>query len=47
MCRQDMGRKIMNQFEDYVARDNIELMRAHLEASSYVSGSFADKDAER
>ena len=36
----------MEQFEDYVARDNIELMRAHLESSSYVSGSFVEEQKD-
>ena len=37
-----MAKRIMKNFGDDVARDNIELMRRHLEASSYVSGSFTE-----
>ena len=45
--RVDMAKRIMKNFGDDVARDNIELMRRHLEASSYVSGSYRESRKAR
>lgn len=41
--RQDMAQKL-SQFEEYVALDNTNLMRAHLETSSYFSGSHTKNE---
>ncbi len=37
-----MAKRVMARFDEHVARDNIELMRKHLESSSYVSGSYIE-----
>lgn len=34
----------LSQFEEYVALDNTNLMRAHLETSSYFSGSHTKNE---
>ena len=37
-----MAQRVMKNFGESVARENVELMRKHLESSSYVSGSYIE-----